>query len=119
MNIMLIDDDIACLDGLMAVLEPAGYQCDPFDRPDLAVAAYDDRYDVVISDVRMPLLDGLEVTRAIRMKNPGANVVLVTGHSSQSLSYLIAENMVSACFEKPINIRELLLYLENIKPLGG
>lgn len=118
MNIMLIDDDIACLDGLMAALEPAGYRCDPFDRPDLAVAAYDDRYDVVISDVRMPLLDGLEVTQAIRRKNPGANVVLVTGHSSQSLSNLIDEKMVSACFEKPINISDLMMYLENIKKLG-
>jgi DNA-binding NtrC family response regulator len=71
------------------------------------------RIDVVVLDVRMPDLDGIEATRVIKTKYPLVEVVLLTGHASMESSL---EGMKQGAFDyllKPVNIDELVYKIED------
>ena len=69
--------------------------------------------DVVVLDVRMPEMDGIETLRAIKADHPLVEVILLTGHASLSLA---REGMDLGAFDylmKPINIDELIYKLQD------
>lgn len=69
--------------------------------------------DVVVVDVRMPGMDGIEVTRAIKHGHPLVEVILLTGHANLEAS---AEGMELGAFDyllKPVAIDELVFKIED------
>ncbi len=65
-------------------------------------------FDVVVLDVKMPGLDGLDTLREIKKKNPLIEVILLTGHASMESG---VEGMDLGAFDyvmKPVNIDDLL-----------
>jgi DNA-binding NtrC family response regulator len=65
-------------------------------------------FDVVILDIKMPGLDGIETLREIKKKNPLVEVILLTGHASMESG---VEGMDLGAFDyvmKPVNIDDLL-----------
>jgi len=65
-------------------------------------------FDVVVLDVKMPGLDGIETLREIKKKNPLVEVILLTGHASMESG---VEGMNLGAFDyvmKPVNIDDLL-----------
>ena len=72
---------------------------------------YQRSYDVVLLDVKMPGLGGLEVIRKVKEKWPGLRVVLLTGHGSTQDA---EEGMQLGAFKyvmKPVNIDDLIRIL--------
>lgn len=116
MNILLVDDDVDCLDGLVAVFEPAGHQCDKFTVPEEAVEAFrKNPYDVVITDIKMPGINGIEVIKRIQLLNRKARVIVVTGYSDEETVVAAAKNRAYALFGKPINVNDLMETLFKIE----
>ena len=71
------------------------------------------RIDVVVLDVRMPDLDGIEATRDIKAAYPLIEVILLTGHASMEASF---EGLTMGAFDyllKPVNIDELVYKIED------
>jgi len=69
--------------------------------------------DVVVLDVRMPDLDGIEATRDIKTAHPLVEVILLTGHASMEASL---EGLKMGAFDyliKPVNIDELVYKIED------
>ena len=69
--------------------------------------------DVVVLDVRMPEMDGIEILRAIKAEHPLVEVILLTGHASLTVA---REGMGLGAFDylmKPINIDELIYKLQD------
>ena len=69
--------------------------------------------DVVLLDVRMPDLDGIEATQDIKVAYPLIEVILLTGHASMEASL---EGLKSGAFDyllKPVNIDELVYKIED------
>lgn len=66
------------------------------------------RFDLVLSDVQMPVMDGVELVRAIKRKDKNSPVVfLTTGHSS--LDEISAQDLGAAAFiVKPFKLQQLL-----------
>ena len=65
-------------------------------------------FDVVVLDVKMPGMDGIETLRELKKKNPLTEVILLTGHASVESGI---EGMKLGAFDylmKPVNIDELL-----------
>jgi two-component system, OmpR family, response regulator len=65
-------------------------------------------FDVVVLDVKMPGMDGIETLREMKKKNPLTEVILLTGHASMESGI---EGMKFGAFDyvmKPVNIDELL-----------
>lgn len=116
MNILLLDDDSACLDGLVTALEPAGHRCDSFTIPEKAVEAYqENQYDVVITDMKMPGMNGIQVLKKIRSLNAAAKVIIVTGYGDAETAIAAVNNKAYAFFGKPIDLSELMETLEKIE----
>lgn len=83
--------------------------------------------DLVLLDIRMEGIDGVEVLRQIRSINLSTPVVIITGYSSQEVAEKVADLGVSGYLKKPFNLSTLeekvyrLLYFQNNpqQPLGA
>ncbi len=86
-RVMVVDDQALVREGLMTLLDAA-----PGIAPVAAAADGEDavrlaarhRPDVVLMDLRMPLLDGVEATRQIRAAQPETEIVVLTTHADES-----------------------------------
>jgi len=116
MNIMLIDDEAAALECLQSVLEQFSHDCAVFEKPEEAVSEYRNRkYDVVITDMRMPGMSGIQVLKNIRMINPEAKVIILTAFLDAETAISASSNHVYALFNKPLNITSLMETLQKIE----
>jgi DNA-binding NtrC family response regulator len=115
LKILLIDDELDCLDSLASAIEPAGHFCDKVTAPAAGIEAYKrNRYDAVITDQRMPGMSGLQVLQAIRDWDPVAYVLLNTGCGDGEMFATAIKNGAYAVFGKPIDIVDLLETLDKI-----
>lgn len=81
-KIWVVDDDSAIRWVLERALSSAGYACVCFDSAENALAALNSgQPDVLISDIRMPGMDGLSLLVAVKQHNPLLPVIIMTAHS--------------------------------------
>ncbi len=78
-RVLVVDDDPAMLRTVERILSPRHHVLGCASGEEAIEAIKREPYDVAIVDVRMPGLDGFEVTRAIRSLRPRTEVILVTG----------------------------------------
>ena len=71
-------------------------------------------YDVVVLDVKMPDIDGVEVFRQIRKKLPDLPVILLTGHGSIDDAFQTSKDGIADYLAKPIDIEELAVCIRGI-----
>ena len=109
MKFLLIDDDLPCIANLKDVLELGGHECVLFRNPNEGVAAFkDNHFDVVVTDYKMPVMNGLEVLRAIREHNPRAYIIIVTGYADKNRATDAVNDGVYAFFRKPLDFRRFM-----------
>jgi DNA-binding NtrC family response regulator len=107
--ILVIDDDQDVLSTVAASLESGGYSARVTSDPREARALLqEERFALVISDIVMPHLNGLEVLEMVRRDNPSAEVLLITAYSTRDLVAEAIEKGACAVVEKPFDIPHLL-----------
>lgn len=74
----------------------------------------DTAYDVVITDIRMPYLDGLELLKRIKEKQPTTEVVVLTGHGTIETAVEAMRKGAADYLQKPINLDELELVVRRL-----
>jgi two-component system, NtrC family, C4-dicarboxylate transport response regulator DctD len=80
-RVALVDDDVELRASTIQLLTLAGYGVLPFPAGEPALAAIGAEFDgVVVTDVRMPGMSGIELFRALHARDPELPVILVTGH---------------------------------------
>ncbi len=116
MRILIIEDEEAIAGCLSEFLALAGHECrtclDPEQGVELCRA---NRYDVVLTDIRMPGLDGLQVLGRIRSCDPAARVILMTGYANVDNAIEAVNRGASAFLRKPLDLREVVATLERIE----
>lgn len=78
---------------------------------DDSLAHLDDRFDMILMDIQMPVLDGLEATKLIRKRNDSYRdipIIAITANSMESQLNEYLENGMNDCVKKPIILSELL-----------
>ena len=101
--ILLIDDDEEVLVGLEEIIVSNGFSCSSFSDPQLAMEAFRrNGFDIVITDILMPRLNGVEVFRAIREINPAVFVIFITGFAHAADVLAEVENRDYFIFRKPL-----------------
>jgi DNA-binding NtrC family response regulator len=68
----------------------------------------DDRYDLIIADLRMPGFDGLELIKGVRYLDTTVPIILMTGYGSQSVVHEAARLGVNHYVDKPFDVRKLV-----------
>jgi len=83
-NILVVDDEKIVLKSCERVLSPEGYSVRTTTSPMEALSQLkSDAFDLVITDMMMPEMDGIEFIRQVRQISPDMNIVLITGYPSQ------------------------------------
>ena len=91
-RILAVDDEKIVLDSLRKMLALAGYSIDTVEDGREALGLVSKRdYDFVFTDLKMPGMDGVEVTQAVRHLRPDIDVVVITGYATIETAVLAAE----------------------------
>lgn len=81
-KIFILDDETIVHNTLKRLLENKGYVIDSALTPEEALANIDKSYDLLICDLRMPGLDGVEVLKQIRQRGINIQVIMLTGFAT-------------------------------------
>ncbi|MCI5168733.1 MAG: hybrid sensor histidine kinase/response regulator [Candidatus Electrothrix sp. GM3_4] len=109
-RILVVDDDLELLQIHQRVLESLGYQVAVYTNSCEAVAAFQqkiDAFDLVITDMTMPKMSGVEVTKKIIALRPDLPVIICTGFSELIDEDKAQEMGARALLMKPLTKKEL------------
>jgi DNA-binding NtrC family response regulator len=101
-KILVVDDDTSVVESLCQYLAREGFDVEGESDSVAALRELESsEYGILITDILMPELDGIELLRAAKQKNPFLQVILITAHVR--LSYLLEGFAAGAtnCFFKP------------------
>jgi DNA-binding NtrC family response regulator len=113
-RIMLIDNEIGLCRMMEAVLKDQGYLIKSFTRPVQAVAEFSaGDYDLIISDIKMPEMDGLEVLQHIRNRDPEVPVIMITAYATVEMSIQALRRGAYDMLTKPFEPDELIYRVKN------
>ncbi|HEU4734699.1 MAG TPA: response regulator [Kofleriaceae bacterium] len=105
-TVLLVDDDPGVRFALTEVLRDRGYRVISASSGAQALEALDG-VDVVVTDLAMPGMDGLELTSKILARAPGLPVILLTAHGSDSMVRVASSRGACGCLSKPFDIDEI------------
>ena len=107
--VFVVDDDEAMRDSLDFLLSSAGCAVRTFEAAErLLEALTDSNCGCVVSDVRMPGVDGLELLRRIKAARPSLPVVIITGHGDVPLAVEAMKLGAADFVEKPFDDERLI-----------
>jgi signal transduction histidine kinase/FixJ family two-component response regulator len=109
-HIIIIDDEPAMGESFATLLRDDGYHVTSFSRSADGIAFLrDHRVDLVVSDIKMPQYDGLDVLRAVKEHDDGIPVILMTGYASLETAIDAIGQGAYDYLLKPVNYTQLLL----------
>ena len=113
-RILLAEDDTAMRTYLVRALEQAGYQVDAVDRGTEALPLLQDiDYDLLLSDIVMPEMDGIELAQRCAEVSPNTRVMFITGFAAVTLK-ASREAPRAKMLSKPFHLKDLVLDVERI-----
>lgn len=117
LRVLLVDDEEELVFTLAERLEYRGFEAEGVASGVEAIKRAEEKdFDIVVIDVKMPGMDGIEVMKRIKEGQPDTKVILITGHGSiKDGEDGVAEGAVDY-LQKPIKIEELV---NRIKAAAG
>ena len=108
MKILVVDDEEGARELFFTILSDEGYDITLANNGEEALARFkSDAYDLVVTDIKMPVMDGLQLLQEIRKTGSKTDVIMVTAYGEVE-SYLKAMSLGAAEYiNKPIRIKEL------------
>jgi DNA-binding NtrC family response regulator len=120
-NILVVDDEQDIVNLIKQSLEPNGFQAYIFIEPSAALEhfiSHSKDYDIVISDVRMPGMNGYEFIRNVKESNPKVKVILMTAFEIDDKEFhnVLSDIKLDSFLQKPFHIQQLNEVVEKISP---
>jgi CheY-like chemotaxis protein len=107
-KVLIIDDDESVQKILKEMLEWEGHQITIASNPENGIELFKgNKYDLVITDLMMPDINGLKVAEEIKKIEPNTPVVLNTGFNCEIDSDLLEKKVIDFILTKPFNLRDL------------
>ena len=108
-RILAVDDEAIVLDSFRKILVVAGYSIDTVEKGQEALGLILKRdYDFVFTDLKMPEMDGLEVTKAVKHLRPDMDVIVITGYASIETAVETMKYGAMDYVQKPFTEDELI-----------
>jgi DNA-binding NtrC family response regulator len=107
-RIMVIDDENIVGKMIKAVLEKDGYRVETFLNAEPALARLkEEKFDLIITDLKMKNIDGMEVLRTVKSQSPEIKVIMITAFASLDAAIEAVRGKVDDFFPKPVKIKDL------------
>jgi signal transduction histidine kinase/CheY-like chemotaxis protein len=108
-HILIVDDEPVIRKVLTATLQQAGYQTTEADSGEMAMTLFGtSSFDVVISDITMARLSGIDLLFAIKEKSPDTEVITITGYASIETAEAAVAGKAYRYLRKPFDIEDVL-----------
>ncbi|HJV66619.1 MAG TPA: response regulator, partial [Geomonas sp.] len=113
-RIMLVDNEEGLCRMMEAVLSDNGYAVTAYIRSFEAAEAFQaGQYDLLVTDIKMPGMDGLELLQKVKQKDPGIPVIMVTAYATVEMSIQALRKGAYDMLTKPFEPEELLYRVKN------
>lgn len=112
-RILAVDDEETILNSFRKILVLAGYSIDTVERGAEALGLIrKNDYDFIFTDLKMPEMDGVELTKAAKHLRPDIDIIVITGYASIETAVETVKHGAMAYMEKPFTEDELLDFLK-------
>ncbi len=113
-RVLIIEDDKAIVDVLKMILEHDGYVVDySFNGPSGIEKFKKQLPDVVLLDIKMPRMDGIEVLQELKKINSGSVVIMISGHGNIETAVQTTKLGAYDFISKPFDVQRLKLTIQN------
>lgn len=114
-RILIVDDEESIVESLSLILKHANYSVDScYDGVTALKKFAAENYDLILLDIKMPKMDGMEVLERIIEINPDQLVIMISGHGNIETAVEATKKGAYYFLEKPLpDIPELLITLRN------
>src|SRR5215470_15131072 len=114
-HILLVEDETNMAKMQAKILQRKGYEVDTAGNGREALGKLDrGHFDVVITDLKMPVMDGMQLLREMRIKERGCAVIVLTGHGTIESAVEAMQCGAADYLTKPCNPDELLLKVDKL-----
>ena len=111
-QVMVVDDEAIAVKTLQRILSKGGYQVEAFQDPHQALSRLDQKsFDIVVTDVVMGDIDGIQVLERARQTSPRTRVIIITAFAMMDLARKAMEKGAFDFVAKPFDaqaIREMV-----------
>ncbi len=112
-KIMIIDDEKIVGDMAKLSLEQDGYVVETFLNAEPALERLkEEEFDVVVTDLKMRGIDGMEVLRTVKRLYPKTKVIMITAFANLDAAIEALRGDVHDFFPKPVRIKELKVSIQ-------
>ena len=114
-SILIVDDEQEIRDSLSEVLTDEDYLTYTAENGQVALEMLNDQhYDIIISDIKMPKLDGVTLLKKVKEQAPDTFVILITSYGSTETAIEAMRHGAIDYVLKPLDFDELILRIKNI-----
>ncbi|MCW8914440.1 MAG: response regulator [Magnetovibrio sp.] len=114
-KVLIVDDETTAAHSLSDFLQDAGYLVyTAYNGEEALQIYYSDPVDAMITDLRMPIMGGIELIREVRKASSTLPIFAMTGHAPVERDVLIKELGVMEVWSKPISLREVVNHLQSV-----
>lgn len=115
MKILLVDDEIDCVNSIEMAIKPLKHEISKYTDPFQAFDAIKlQHFDLVISDIRMPGMTGIELLKKIKEYDKRIEVIIMTAYGDLDTAIQCVNNRAYAFFPKPIEIIEVIHTIQEL-----
>lgn len=111
-RILAVDDEAIILDSFRKILVLEGYSIDTVEKGGEALGLIQKRdYDLVFTDLKMPEMDGVELTKAVKHLRPDIDVIVITGYATVDTAVETMKYGALDYVQKPFTEDELIAFV--------
>ncbi|HPQ71894.1 MAG TPA: sigma-54 dependent transcriptional regulator [bacterium] len=115
-NILVIEDDQKMRNALQMILSKEGYQVEALESAEEALERIRVRtYDLLISDIKLPGLDGMELLTAVRNFNPNTSIIMITAYATVDQAVIAMKAGAEDYISKPFNLEEIKIVVRKVR----
>jgi len=113
-NILIVDDEKAIRKTLGEILSYEGYKLEEASDGEEALKRFKEKsYDVVLCDIKMPKMDGIEFLERAREANPDVPIIMISGHGTIETAVEAVKKGAYDYISKPPDLNRLLITIRN------
>ncbi len=113
-KILIVDDEVPIRRTLRDILEFEGYEIDEAsDGLECVAKVQKEKYDVIITDIKMPRMDGIEALERLQILSPETPVIMVSGHGTIDTAVEAVKKGAFDFISKPPDLNRMLITVRN------